>query len=282
MSEKIVTRFAPSPTGFMHLGNAYSALYAWKAAHEFNGKFLLRIEDIDHTRCQEKYIRPILEDLKWLEIDWSPPLRQQSLHLEEYSSALAKLAALEVTYPCFCTRKQISEEITSSGSAPQGPDGPIYPGTCRKLTKDEKKEQIKNGKNFAVRLDIEAAERLIPKGLSWMDRHSGSQALITGLYGDVVIARKDIATSYHLAVSLDDAIQGVNLVCRGKDLFNLTHIHRLLQQLLNLPPPTYDHHRLLSDNKGYRLSKRNRSISLKSLKESGVTSLELRRRLGFT
>ncbi|MDP6567982.1 MAG: tRNA glutamyl-Q(34) synthetase GluQRS [Alphaproteobacteria bacterium] len=276
-----VTRFAPSPTGLLHLGNAYSALYCERAARRRGGRFLVRIEDIDRGRCRPEHETAMLQDLAWLGLDWETPVRRQSEHMADYAAALDRLAALGVSYPCFCTRKQIIREIAASPSAPHGPDGPIYPGTCRRLSAAEREERIAAGQAFAVRLDVEAAATRVGPGLSWTDRQAGLQTLNAGLHGDVVLARKDTPTSYHLAVTVDDARQGITLVTRGLDLFPSSHVHRLLQALLELPTPAYEHHRLLRDDAGLRLSKGGQAIGIRRLREDGIDAAEIRRRLGF-
>jgi glutamyl-Q tRNA(Asp) synthetase len=276
----IVTRFAPSPTGRLHLGHALSALEGWHAAKTAGGRFLLRIEDIDRARCRPEFEQAIEEDLAWLGLDWEKPLRRQSEHMGDYREALAKLEAMGLVYPCFCTRKEIAAEVAASGAAPQGPDGPLYPGTCRGLSDLERKRRIAAGLPFALRLDVARAARRVG-ALAWEEEGRGPVAVDPLLHGDVVIARKDIPTSYHLAVTLDDAIQGVTLVTRGEDLLPATHIHRLLQALLDLPAPRYRHHRLIRDANGKRLAKREDADSLAALKARGADPARIRAELGF-
>ncbi|WP_026989248.1 tRNA glutamyl-Q(34) synthetase GluQRS [Fodinicurvata sediminis] len=277
MSE--VTRFAPSPTGRLHLGHAYAALFAAEQAGP-NGRFLIRMEDIDRSRCRLEYETAILEDLAWLGLSWSSPVERQSAHIDDHRWALDKLREADLLYPCFCTRREISDEVARSERAPHGPEGPLYPGTCRHLTRQERHERMEEGFSYAWRLDMsEALKRMA--GLTWMDRHAGKQIARPELLGDVVLARKDISTSYHLSVVVDDARQGITLVTRGEDLFMASHLHRLLQALLDLPIPEWLHHRLLTDSQGQRLAKRHDSLSLESLRQAGETSEELRRRLGF-
>jgi len=271
----IVTRFAPSPTGYLHLGHAYSALEAWRTAREADGKFLLRIEDIDRTRCKPEFTDAILEDLAWLGLDWDGEVRKQSEHFADYEAALDKLDMMGVTYPCFCTRAAIAAEIARAGGAPQGEEGPIYPGTCRDLKTEERLRRIASGEGFALRLDV--ARALARTGpLEWEEEGEGIIRADPELLGDVVLARKDTPTSYHLAVTLDDALQGVTLVTRGADLFTATHIHRLLQALLDWTTPRYRHHRLLTDASGKRFAKRDKALTLRALRESGKTPAEIR------
>jgi glutamyl-Q tRNA(Asp) synthetase len=272
------TRFAPSPTGLLHLGHAHAALSAWRRARDSGGRFLLRIEDIDPTRCRPEYMTAILEDLAWLGLDWDGPVRIQSEHLSEYRAALDRLQAMGLLYPCFCTRAAIQHELAASASAPHGPDGPLYPGTCRHLTAAERASRLAAGEPHALRLDM--ARACIP-GLTYAEEGQGRLACDPAAFGDVVLARKDAPASYHLCVTHDDALQGVDLVTRGADLQPATSIHRLLQTRLDLPEPAYAHHRLLTDATGRRLAKRDQAATLRSLRESGVTPREARRQAGF-
>ena len=268
----IVTRFAPSPTGHLHLGHAYAALYAWSTAREAGGRFLLRIEDIDRQRCRPGFESDLLEDLAWLGLDWEQPVRRQSDHFADYRAALARLAELGVVYPCFCSRK----DIALAGGAPhEDEDGPLYPGRCRALTAAGAAARIAEGRPYATRLDI-AKALAITGPLSWRDRAAGPQRAQPERLGDVVLARRDTPTSYHLSVSLDDAIQGVTLVTRGADLFAATHIHRLLQALLGLPIPEYHHHGLLTGPDGKRLAKRDGAQTLRALRDAGRSAAEVR------
>lgn len=276
----LVTRFAPSPTGHLHRGHALSALVGWTAARETHGRFLLRIEDIDLDRCRPEFEAAIYEDLRWLGLDWETPVRRQSEHFADYSGALDRLDAMGLLYPCFCTRADIEAEIAAAGGAPQGPDGPRYPGTCRSLAPAEREARLAAGMPFARRLD--AARAAAKAGaLDWQEDGKGAIAVDPLLHGDVVLARKDIPASYHLAVTLDDAIQGVTLVTRGQDLFAATHVHRLLQALLGLPSPRYRHHRLVTDAAGKRLAKRDRAQSLAALRAAGAEPAAIRAELGF-
>ena len=279
-SSATVTRFAPSPTGRLHLGHAYSALFAEQAARRKGGRFLLRIEDIDRARCRAEFESGIYEDLAWLGLTWETPVRRQSEHLDEYRSALDRLASAGFLYPCFCSRKDIEAEIARAASAPQGPEGPLYPGTCRALSAPERASRIADGRPYALRLDVSAA--LAAKGpLRWRDLDRGAFPAEPGLLGDVVLGRRDAPASYHLAVTLDDHRQGISLVTRGEDLLNATHIHRLLQALLKLDTPDYRHHRLLTNERGERLAKRDGAEALAALREGGESPAHLRARLGF-
>lgn len=274
-----VTRFAPSPTGWLHLGHAHAALFAHEMAGQ-GGRFLIRLEDIDGTRARPVYEEAIFEDLAWLGLSWETPVRRQSDHFDDYRAALAKLAALGVLYPCFCTRREIQEEITRAGNAPQGPDGPLYPGTCRSRSRAEREERIAAGETYALRLDIAKAQACAPSELTWEDRTHGTFTAQPAVFGDVVLARKDTPASYHLAVVVDDALQGITLVTRGEDLLPATHLHRLLQALLDLPVPEWQHHRLVTDENGKRLAKRDDARSLRSLREAGWTPRRVRGEVG--
>lgn len=270
-----VTRFAPSPTGLLHLGHAYSALFAWEAACAGDGRFMLRIEDIDVGRSRDTFVDAIYEDLAWLGLVWETPVRRQSEHLDDYRAALDRLDVLGVLYPCFCTRAEIRAEIAAADAAPHGPDGPLYPGTCRALPAPDRAARVAAGEPHALRLDVARALE-ITGPLAWHDRGRGKVAATPEIHGDVVLARKDVPTSYHLAVTVDDALQGVTLVTRGEDLFPATHIHRLLQALLDLPVPEWHHHRLLTDDTGRRFAKRDRALTLRAMREAGRTPGEIR------
>lgn len=277
----IITRFAPSPTGELHLGHAHSALFARQAARRAGGRFLLRIEDIDQGRCRPEFTAGILRDLQWLGLEWERPVRVQSEHFDDYRAALDRLEAMGLLYPCFCTRKDIAREVDGAGHAPHGPDGPVYPGHCRALSGAERRERLAAGQPFALRLHMAAALARTAGPLVWRDREAGEQEARPDLFGDVVLARKDTPASYHLAVTVDDALQGVTLVTRGRDLFEATHVHRLLQALLGLPVPEYHHHRLLTDPQGRRYAKRDRSLTLAVLRDAGRTPEEVRALAGF-
>jgi glutamyl-Q tRNA(Asp) synthetase len=268
----IVTRFAPSPTGRLHLGHAYSAWLAYRFARDRGGRFLLRIEDIDPGRSRAEFVDGIVEDLGWLGLDWDGPMRRQSEHLGDYAAALERLKAAGLVYPCFCTRREIEAEIAASGAAPHGPDGPVYPGTCRRLPADEREARLAS-EPHAWRLDMAATARAGP--LAWQDSAVGEVVARPELFGDVVLARKDAPTSYHLAVVHDDALQGVTDIVRGEDLFAATHVHRLLQALLGLPTPRYHHHPLIRDDSGRRLAKRDRAATLAELRDGGADPLAI-------
>lgn len=276
----LVTRFAPSPTGHLHLGHAHSALFGWRMAMAAGGRFLLRIEDIDRQRCRPEFEQDLMEDLFWLGLDWELPVRRQSQHFDDYRAALARLDSLGVLYPCFCTRKDIAAEIARAGHAPHGPDGPLYPGTCRALPAELRAARIAAGEAYAIRIDLAAA--MAQTGpLHWHDRARGWQQATPELLGDTVLARKDTPTSYHLSVTVDDHLQGVTLVTRGEDLFFATHLHRLLQALLGFEPPDHHHHGLLRNAAGERLAKRDRAQTLRSMREAGMDPAEVRRLAGF-
>lgn len=267
----ITTRFAPSPTGHLHLGHAWSALFAAALARQKGGKFLVRIEDIDAGRSRPEFIDGIEEDLEWLGLDWPKPVRRQSECFVTYARALQTLKALGVLYPCFCSRKDILE----SGAAPHGPEGILYPGTCRHLDPAEQQDRIDAGDAYALRIDLGKAATHLRHDLSWRDLYRGeetiSPAALAAQLGDVVLARKGLPASYHLCVTLDDHLQNVTLVTRGDDLFYASPLHRLLQHLLNMNPPEWAHHPLLLDAEGKRFAKRNQSVTLKSLREDGKT-----------
>lgn len=275
----LATRFAPSPTGWLHLGHAFSALTGWYAARASGGAFRLRIEDIDHGRCRAEFDEAILEDLAWLGVDWDGAVRRQSRHMDAYAAALRRLEQVGVLYPCFCTRREIRDEIARIQGAPQGPDGPVYPGTCRAMNAEDRHRKMEQGAAFALRLDVAAALRLTGP-LYWRDRLAGRFRADPGLFGDVVLARKDTPASYHLCVAVDDAIQGITLVVRGQDLAMATHVHRLLQALLGLPAPEYLHHGLLVDESGRRLAKRADSLSVRALRHAGHTPGQVRAMAG--
>src|SRR5579875_1357102 len=268
-SLRVVTRFAPSPTGRLHLGHAHAALFAWRAAREAGGRFLLRIEDIDRGRCRAEYESAILADLAWLGLTWGTPVRRQSAHMADYESALAHLDDLGLLYPCFCTRATIRAEA-----------GERYPGTCRALSPARRAARIAAGEIYALRLDMAAAVARTGR-LTWLDCARGEQVAQPERFGDVVLARKAMRTSYHLAVTVDDALQGVTLVTRGEDLFAATDVHRLLQALLGFATPTYHHHQLLIDASGRRLAKRDQAMTIAALRESGLTAAEVRALAGF-
>ncbi len=285
MTGPVVTRFAPSPTGYLHLGHAFSALVAEAAARRSGGQFLLRIEDIDEGRCRPGFEDAIYEDLRWLGLEWETPERRQSDHMADYARALERLSGRDVLYPCFCTRKQIRAEIAAMDRAPHGSMGMVYPGTCRRLSSAERRCRIDDGAPYVLRLEAEKAMALAVREtggrLSWRDREAGDVACDMSDLGDVVVARKDTPTSYHLAVTVDDHSQGVTLVTRGRDLFAATHVHRLLQALLGLDVPAYHHHRLIEGADGRRLAKRDRGATIRALRQAGKSPDDVRRMTGF-
>jgi glutamyl-Q tRNA(Asp) synthetase len=283
----IVTRFAPSPTGFLHLGHAFAALTAHRAAERNQGRFLLRIEDIDTVRSRREYEQAIKDDLHWLGLAFEEPVRRQSEHFADYASALKALDERGLLYPCFCTRKEIAEEIARAATAPHGPDGPLYPGTCRLLSTEVRQTHIAGGRSYALRLDAEKAAALVTHPLAFVEQgvgpagETGEQIVRPALFGDVVLARKELPASYHLAVVVDDGLQGMTLVTRGNDLFHATHIHRLLQASLGYETPAYAHHRLILDASGKKFSKRDRSVTLERLRRDGESPDSIKASLGF-
>jgi glutamyl-Q tRNA(Asp) synthetase len=289
-SMRPVFRFAPSPNGYLHLGHAYSALLNFDLARKRGGRFLLRIEDIDPTRCRPDYEAAIYEDLAWLGLSWETPVRRQSEHLGEYRRALDELTAQGLVYPAFESRAEIAKlvaEREAQGVWPRDPDGaPLYPGGGKRLSPDERRRRVEAGEPYALRLDMEAAAARVGE-LSWTElgeASDGETGRITArpqAWGDVILARKETPTSYHLSVVIDDALQGITEVVRGQDLFAATGVHRLLQHLLRLPEPAYRHHRLIRDETGHKLSKSSGSTDLRELRGSGAAAVEIRRHLGI-
>jgi glutamyl-Q tRNA(Asp) synthetase len=285
-----VFRFAPSPNGFLHLGHALSALLNFEAARASGGRFLLRIEDIDAARCRPEFESAIYEDLAWLGIAWEEPVRRQSAHMPDYSAALQRLEQDGLLYPAFESRAEIARLVVvreQLAAWPRDPDGaPLYPGHAKLLAADERRALIDNGRAYAQRLDMAAAQQR-SGALSWHeegagpDGETGEIAVRTEQWGDVILARKETPTSYHLSVVIDDALQGVTHVVRGQDLFWSTSVHRLLQQLLELPAPAYRHHRLIRDEAGQKLSKSTRATALRELRAAGLTPDEVRRKVGL-
>lgn len=278
------TRFAPSPSGHLHLGHAYSALFCFNKATEHKGEFILRIEDIDTTRCRPEFEQDIYDDLHWLGLSWPTPVRRQSDHMADYQAALDNLGAMGLLYPCFCTRRDIMQEIERSGGAPHGPDGHLYPRLCHGLPPQKIAEHMDYGAAYALRLDVEKAMQMAREktdNLTWFDHVRGEQILQPEIFGDVVLARKDIKTSYHLSVTIDDDIQDIDVVTRGMDLFEASHIHVLLQILLDLKRPTYHHHELIKDDDGKRLAKRDQARSLKSLRDEGYSTEDIYKLIGL-
>lgn len=267
--QNIVTRFAPSPTGRLHIGHGWSALMAMDLARAGGGVLRLRIEDIDGSRSRAEHVAGIIEDLSWLGVVWDGPIVMQSDRLASYGAALEKLKVRGLIYPCFCTRAEIAVEIAASGFAPHGHDGPVYPGTCRMLDDEERARRLKEH-SCCWRLDMQRAVAVVDGPLEWHDMDSGRVEANPAAAGDIVLARKDAPTSYHLAATLDDAAMGITHVLRGDDLRPATHIHRLLQVLLDLPSPIYRHHGLLVDAQGRRLAKRDGGLMLSRLRDAGT------------
>ncbi|WP_375398796.1 tRNA glutamyl-Q(34) synthetase GluQRS [uncultured Sphingomonas sp.] len=258
---RISTRFAPSPTGPLHLGHAWSAICAHDRAARDGGAFLVRIEDIDKTRSRVAFVAAILDELRWLGLEWAEPIVFQSARVALYDAALARLHENGWLYPCFCTRA----DIAAAGSAPHGPGGAIYPGTCRALSPDERAARMTSP--HAWRIDVVRAAAAAGR-LDWVDEIAGDQRADPVANGDVVLARKDASASYHLAVTVDDADQGISHVVRGRDLFAATGVQVLLQALLGLPTPTYRHHALMVDARGERLAKRAGAPALADLRRA--------------
>jgi glutamyl-Q tRNA(Asp) synthetase len=289
-----VFRFAPSPNGYLHLGHAYSALLNFDSARRTSGRFLLRIEDIDAARCRPEFEAAIYEDLGWLGIGWETPVRRQSGHLADYRQAIESLAGLGLVYPSFESRAEIARLVAEQNMQapwPRDPDGaPLYPGVAKRLSGDERARLLETGAPYALRLDMEAASakaRAKAGALSWIEHGQGPEgetgvvAAAAEAWGDVVLARKETPTSYHLSVVVDDALQGVTDVVRGQDLFWSTSVHRLLQVLLGLPQPAYRHHRLILDAAGRKLSKSTEATGLRELRGQGATSAEIRGLVGL-
>lgn len=286
-----VFRFAPSPNGYLHLGHAYSALLNSDLARESGGRLLLRIEDIDPTRCRPDYEAAIYEDLAWLGISWEEPVRRQSAHLADSRAALEALAAQGLIYPSFESRAEIAKLVAqreADRAWPRDPDGaPLYPGSAKLLSGQERSRLLESGAPYALRLDMAAAASKAG-ALTWSEQGEGPDGetgVIAGrpqAWGDVILARKETPTSYHLAVVVDDALQGVTEVVRGQDLFHATSVHRLLQHLLNLPVPRYRHHPLIRDSSGRKLSKSTRATGLRELRAAEMTPGDVRRLVGLS
>lgn len=275
-------RFAPSSNGHLHLGHAYSAFFNAELARKSNGRFLVRIEDIDTIRCTRRLAGEALEDLRWLGLSWEEPVRYQNRHLADYKQVLQRLEVMGLLYPCFCTRQDIARNANPDQRDPE--NQPLYPGTCRSLPVAARADFIASGKPHAMRLDMASALRQSGRDLFFHEEgplHPDSCRATPERWGDVVLARKDIGTSYHLAVATDDALQAITHVVRGNDLFEATSIHRLLQALLGLPVPVYHHHALIDDGTGRKLSKSAMDRSLRSLREAGVTATAIKAVLGF-
>lgn len=290
-----VFRFAPSPNGLLHLGHALSALINHDLAAESGGTLLLRLEDIDRERCREAYAEAIVDDLGWLGLTWPTPPRRQSEHFPLYRAALDRLAARDLVYPCFCTRGAVLAASAARAAEegrprPVDPDGaPRYPGTCRHLPSAERARRLAEGWPATLRLDMAGALAEDPSPLSWRECGGGEGggepahdvAADPAAWGDALLARREVPTSYHLSVVVDDAAQGISDVVRGLDLFHATALHRLLQRLLGLPAPRYHHHRLVLDAYGQKLSKSRGAPSLRDLRTQGLTPADIRRRVGL-
>jgi glutamyl-Q tRNA(Asp) synthetase len=285
-----VFRFAPSPNGYLHLGHAYSALLNFDSARQAGGRFLLRIEDIDASRCRPEFEAAIYEDLAWLGIAWETPVRRQSEHLADYRQAIEKLSGLGLVYPSFESRAEIAKLVAqreADGPWPRDPDGaPLYPGTARLLASEARARLLGSEARYALRLDMAAACARAGH-LEWIERgegpnrETGTMAARPEMWGDIVLARKETPTSYHLSVVVDDALQGVTEVVRGQDLFWSTAVHRLLQHLLGLPQPFYRHHRLVLDGLGQKLSKSSAATGLRELRAGGAGPADIRRLVGL-
>jgi glutamyl-Q tRNA(Asp) synthetase len=274
-------RFAPSPNGALHLGHAYSALINERIAGEINGRVLLRIEDLDRTRCKPQFVAAIIDDLAWLGLRYPAPPRRQSEHGDDYAAALARLDQRGLVYPCFCSRA----EVRRASGGQLDPDGaPLYSGACRALSPAQARERLARGEKAAFRLDMQRAIDAAPPRLGWTEYGEGAvpsrRSAAPELWGDVVLRGRDLAASYHLAVAVD-ALHGVTDVVRGRDLLAATSVHRLLQALLGLAEPRYRHHRLVLDQDGAKLSKSRQSVSLAELRATGLAPGEVRAALGF-
>ena len=286
LADAFVTRFAPSPTGYLHIGHAYAALIAFNAAKSANGRFILRIEDIDQSRCRPEFEAAMLEDLAWIGVEWEEPVRRQSDHFADYKSALERLREKCVVYRCFKTRKEILDDIARAPHlSADGPEGPVYIGAP--LPAEEEQSLLAAGTPFAWRLSIKAAKQMLGDAYDRLSFHLESKSGIEeicatpDIFGDIVIARKDAQTSYHLASVYDDGLQRVTHVIRGDDLAVAAHIHRLIQALLDIPSPVYRHHRLILNEDGKKFSKRDQSVTLRALRADGATPAEILRIIGL-
>lgn len=283
---RTVVRFAPSPNGYLHLGHAYSALMNGLLAAETGGRFLLRLENIDTARCRPEFETAVLEDLAWLGLHWERPVWRQSEHFGDYTAALQRLERRGLVYPCFCSRGDIMAAVASRPNWPVDPDGtPLYPGTCKHCSAKRRAQRFAAGERASYRLDMGRALAALGCDLTWDEYRGGShrfeERAKPAIWGDAVLSRKDIATSYHLAVIVDDAAQGITDVVRGEDLFMATHLHRLLQALLDLPAPSYHHHALLRDSAGQKLAKSLRAKPLRTFRQEGHTLDGVLARIGL-
>jgi glutamyl-Q tRNA(Asp) synthetase len=284
-----VFRFAPSPNGYLHLGHALSAILNFEAARAQRGRFLLRIEDIDATRCRPEYEAAIYEDLAWLGLAWEQPVRRQSDHLDDYRTALDQLSRAGLLYPAFESRSDLARLVAAQDRIapwPRDPDGaPLYPGDAKQLTPGERERRIASGTPYALRLDMRATLDRLPTPLTWREAGPTGETDVVAAqpeaWGDVILARKETPTSYHLSVVVDDAVQGITDVVRGEDLFWSTSVHRVLQNLLGVPAPSYRHHRLIYDADGRKLAKSTRSTALRELRAAGLTPAQVRTQLGL-
>lgn len=286
-----VFRFAPSPNGYLHLGHAYSALLNYDMARAANGRLLVRIEDIDPTRCRPEYEDAIRQDLEWLGILFERPVRRQSEYFSDYRAALEKLEQESLLFTSFETRAEIARLVAARGTDwPRDPDGaPLYPGAAREMQKSERMQRLEKGEPYALRLDLGAALKRVKRPLSWHETgaHENEKPEPRDIeahperWGDVILGRKETPASYHLACVLDDALQGVTHIVRGMDLYESTSIHRLLQKILGLPAPVYHHHKLILDAGGKKLAKRTRSTTLRDLRAQGWSAKDVRERVGI-
>ncbi|RYE64003.1 MAG: tRNA glutamyl-Q(34) synthetase GluQRS [Oxalobacteraceae bacterium] len=287
--DRPILRFAPSPNGLLHLGHALSAILNHEIARDMNGRFLLRIEDIDLARCTSDYEDAIYRDLRWLGLSWEEPARRQSEHFETYREALGRLMDMGLVYPAFMTRGEVKAKVADSEASgttwPRDPDGsPLYPDHDRYLSDTERKTLIESGIRYSWRLDMDKALARVSDALTWREISDGAERLVPAdpaAWGDVVLSRSDAPSSYHLSVTVDDAAQGITHVVRGMDLYHATSVHRLLQELLGLPQPIYHHHRLILGTDGRKLSKSEGSTGLAALRDAGLSPLDIRRLLGL-
>ncbi|MFN7169509.1 MAG: tRNA glutamyl-Q(34) synthetase GluQRS [Pannonibacter sp.] len=284
-----VFRFAPSPNGLLHLGHALSAILNHDMARDSGGRFLLRIEDIDLARCTPELEAAVYRDLAWLGLQWETPVRRQSEHFAGYATALETLRERGLVYPAFMTRGEVKARVAATEAEgavwPRDPDGaPLYPEDDRHRSEDERRQRISDGMRHAWRLDMEKAIATVNRQLTWVDTGDGAPTLVDAdpaAWGDVILSRSDAPSSYHLSVTVDDAQQGITHVVRGRDLYQATAVHRLLQDLLGLPQPMYHHHRLILDAHGRKLSKSEKATGLQALREAGASAADVRRRIGL-
>ena len=284
---KTVVRFAPSPNGYLHLGHVYSAVMNGLLAVETGGRLLLRMENIDVTRCRPEFETALLEDLAWLGLRWEEPVRRQSDHFDAYSAALRRLERRGLVYPCFCSRGDIMAAVAARPRWPVDPDGtPLYPGICKHISPDRRMQRFAAGERASYRLDMDRAIEVAGRELTWGEYRGGSlrfeERATPEAWGDAVLSRKDIATSYHIAVVIDDAAQGVTDVVRGEDLLMATNLHRILQALLDFPTPNYHHHALIRDGAGQKLAKSLRAKPLRSYRQEGLKREDVLARLGLS